>query len=326
MTPFRELTVSDSISESSVCTSSLSSSCVIIPSVTSCDTSRTSVSKPPAFSVSEKHDSHVDLWVAECESSEEWLVSNRPRLMSAGSASLRSALRAPQPFNEWIADGYEPTIKGDRPALGVYEGESDDWLAAPAAADADPNCKDEQEGMEDTPVSVSDNKEWIESTRDTQQDVQTWLPVITSKMEALANEYPDEKLDVSFEKTESNDWLVQVTLPDQCADNLGCCNKCSDWLAEAPPAALPQKSADAELASKNNWLSGEEKKDVSVKMRGAATPACLVDREWLLVINMMNKISSSAMSDWVSVRSETPVTAPNPFNKQTTAQLSDWLR
>ena len=245
--------------------------------------------------------------------------------MSAGSASLRSALRAPQPFNEWIADGSEPTIKGDRPAMGVYEGESENWLAAPAAANAAPSCYDEHEGMDDTTVSVSD-KEWIESAHDTQQDVQAWLPVITSKMEALANEYPDEKLDVSFEKTESNDWLVRVTLPDQCADNLGCCNKCSDWLAEAPPAALPQKSADAELASKNDWLSGEEKKDVSVKMRGAATPACLVDREWLLVINMMNKISSSALSDWLSVKSEAPVSAPNPFNKQTTAQLCDWLR
>ena len=312
MTPFRERIVSDCISESSVCTSSLSSSCVIIPSITSGDTSRTSVSKPPVLTACEKHDSHVDLWVAECESSEEWLVSNRPRLMSAGSASFRSALRAPQPFNEWIAD--------------VYEGESDDWLAAPAAANAVPSCYDAQEGMDDTTVSVSDNKEWIESARDTQQDVQAWLPVITSKMEALANEYPDEKLDVSFEKTESNDWLVRVTLPDQCVDNFGCCNKCSDWLAEAPPAALPQKSADAELASKNDWLSGEEKKDVSVKMRGAATPACLVDREWLLVINMMNKISSSALSDWLSVKSEAPVSAPNPFNKQTTAQLSDWLR
>jgi len=316
--PGRERSFSASVSEASIATSSVSSSCVIIPSVTSYSSS-TYISKPPLFSSSEEPTSHVDQWVAKCESGEEWLVTDRPRLMSTGSACFKAAPMTTQTHTEWLVGGSVPSSNGDFTTL-CYS--SDVWLSEPAAVKAPSCCDEEEEEMDTALLSSADNEEWVQSAPVSEQEVQAWLPVITSKMEALADEYPDEKLDISIEKTDSDDWLVRVTVPDQVADNWSC-NKGCDWLCEGT-APMPQKAASVGFPSKTDWLSGEEKKDESAKVRGAAAS---LDREWLLVINEMSKISSSALSGWLAGASDSTNLAPGTINQDTnSAKLCNWLR
>lgn len=296
--------MSDSCSESSITTSSISSSCVIIPSVTSSNESE------PHFETSSKTDElcemhsqspfEVDEWVAKCDSSDDWLVSTRPRLMSAGYTDMQAVPITPTHNSGWL-------VRSDaKPESEYMSTDGSDWLKSTPSSSTLPSM------LEDL----------SQTTTVTQTDMQMWLPVLEKKMEAFCAEYADEKLDVSFEKSPEDEWLVKVTVPEKGTEDgwkmEATPNKRDEWLSGT--ATSPFSVAKC---GQNDWLSGEEKKDESAK----SSKLLSHDREWLLVINQMNKISSSAMSGWLASNvSSTPATLPSIYNETSTEKLTNWLR
>lgn len=237
----------DGESDSSSSTSSLGSSCIILPSTATSENG--SCYSPPASHLfpSDKRcasPAEVSEWIASCQTDS----------------------------SSWVSSSAHSTVPSHPLA-------SDDTGAE--VVDQVWRNTDESESSSFIRISPSSNDTWLSAP----------------KIELLEEDWQDEKYDAST-KMEEDVWL--------CRKFASACELTGEsWLWQQSDKQTPSWLADrsesgvksaAYVMGNTDWLFGDEKVDpVSEKVETES-----VDKEWLLVKQQLNKISSSSNSMWLA--------------------------